>query len=241
LETDTAILEFANLTFRGLRREDLLRENEELKLIVTVNAEIIETANRDPHLAEIINRNWATLDGQWPYVLAKRQSGRKDIEKISGSDFVRELCVMAAARGLRVFLLGADASVNKAACTRLRREVGVAIEGYAPQLMSFPFPHDADAAIMERVAEFSPQILVLAFGAPKQEFWADAHLGELKALGIRWVIGAGGTLDFIAGTLRRAPLLVQRAGLEWLWRLALQPKLRFRRLLRAAQFMRYIK
>jgi N-acetylglucosaminyldiphosphoundecaprenol N-acetyl-beta-D-mannosaminyltransferase len=239
LETES--IQFANLTFRGLHRENLLHDDGDTKLIVTVNAEIIEQANRNPALAVIINGNWATLDGQWPYVLAKRQSGRNDIEKISGSDFVYELCATAALRDLRVFLLGADANVNKTACSRLRREVGVDIEGYSPPVMSFPFPQEADAAIMQRLAEYRPGILVLAFGAPKQEFWADAHLAQLNTLGVRWVIGAGGTLDFIAGTLRRAPVFIQRAGLEWLWRLVLQPKLRFRRLLRAVQFIKYVK
>jgi len=237
----TESVRFANLTFRGLHCEDLLRDDGDTKLIVTVNAEIIETANRNPQLAAIINGNWATFDGQLPYAIAKRQSGRDDIEKISGSDFVYQLSAMAASRNLRMFLLGADPPVNNAACSKLRREMGVEIGGYAPPVMSFPFPHDADAGIVQRIADFRPDILVLAFGAPKQEFWADAHLTQLKALGIRWVIGAGGTLDFIAGTLRRAPVFLQRAGLEWLWRLALQPTLRFRRLLRAVQFIKYIK
>lgn len=239
METETGCMRFANLAFRGLHREDLLRDDGSTKLIVTVNAEIIVSANRNPKLAKIINANWATLDGQWPWLLAKWRSGRKDIEKISGSDFVYELCAMAASRDLRVFLLGAEASVNKTARSRLRRELGIEIDGYSPPLMSFPFPESADAAILHRIAEFRPDILVLAFGAPKQEFWADAHLGHLATVGIRWVIGAGGTLDFIAGTLRRAPVFVQRAGLEWLWRLALQPKLRFRRLLHAVRFIQY--
>jgi N-acetylglucosaminyldiphosphoundecaprenol N-acetyl-beta-D-mannosaminyltransferase len=210
-----------------------------LKLIVTVNAEIIEQANRDPNLGRIINENWATLDGQWPYVAARLRSGRRDIEKISGSDFVYELSGMAAQHGLRMFLLGAEADVNRMARANLRREFGVEIDGYSPPLMSFPFPESADSKILDRIAEFRPSVLVIAFGAPKQEFWADAHLEPLRALGIRWIIGAGGTLDFIAGTLPRAPLFIQRAGLESLWRLALQPRLRFRRLLRAFRFLQY--
>jgi N-acetylglucosaminyldiphosphoundecaprenol N-acetyl-beta-D-mannosaminyltransferase len=239
LATETYALRFANLTFRGLRKEDLLRDDGRLKVIVTVNAEIIDQANRDPKLARIINENWATLDGHWPYLAAKWRSHRSEIHKISGSDFVYELCAMAAERDLRVFLLGAEADVNRTARARLRREFGVEIDGYSPPLMPFPFPNSADRNILDRIADFRPSVLVVAFGAPKQEFWADAHLEDLKALGIRWIIGAGGTLDFIAGTLPRAPLFIQRAGLESLWRLALQPRLRFRRLLRAFRFLQY--
>lgn len=239
MATDTQTIRFANLVFRGLHREEILRDHCDIKLIVPVNAEVVVAANRDPKLAAIVSANWATLDGQWPYILAKWRSQCRDLEKISGSDFVYELCAMAAARDYRVFLLGADAAVNRAACARLRREFGTNIDGYSPPLMQYPFPEPADTEIQHRLEEFRPEILVLAFGAPKQEFWADSHLAQLQSLGVRWVIGTGGTLDFIAGTIRRAPVFMQRAGLEWLWRLALQPKLRFRRLLRAAQFIQY--
>jgi N-acetylglucosaminyldiphosphoundecaprenol N-acetyl-beta-D-mannosaminyltransferase len=241
LGTEREHLRFANLTFRGLHRDDILRDDGDMKLIVTVNAEIIVQANHDQEFAGIINRNWATLDGQWPYLLARWRSRRKDIEKISGSDFVYELCATAAQRDLRVFLLGADAEVNRLACAGLRREFEIEVAGYAPPVMALPFPDKEDGRIIDRIAEFRPHILVVAFGAPKQELWADAHLEQLKRLGICWVIGAGGTLDFIAGTLRRAPVFMQRAGLESLWRLALQPKMRFRRLLRAFQFIQYAK
>jgi N-acetylglucosaminyldiphosphoundecaprenol N-acetyl-beta-D-mannosaminyltransferase len=209
------------------------------KRVVRSDPFLIVAANRDPKLAAIVNTNWATLDGQWPYVLAKWRSQRRDLEKISGSDFVYELCALASSRDYRVFLLGAEATVNRAACSRLHREFGITVDGYSPPVMNYPFPEPADAEILHRLEDLRPDILVIAFGAPKQEFWADAHLAQLRNLGVRWVIGAGGTLDFIAGTVRRAPVLLQRAGMEWLWRLALQPKLRFRRLLRAVQFIQY--
>jgi N-acetylglucosaminyldiphosphoundecaprenol N-acetyl-beta-D-mannosaminyltransferase len=233
------VLRFANLYFRGLRREDLLRDDGQLKLIVTVNAEIIVQANGDPILAEIINRNWATLDGHWPHLLARRSTGRNEIEKISGSDFIYDLCGMARERRMRVFLLGASPEVNRAACEKLRATHGIEIEGYAPPVMAFPFPGQVDGDIMARISAFRPHILVVGFGAPKQEYWADAHLPGLAKAGTRWVLAAGGTLDFVAGALRRAPVAVQRAGLESLWRFALQPRTRFRRLLRALRFLQY--
>lgn len=239
MATETDTLTFANLTFRGLHREDLLRDDGSLKNIVTVNAEIIVEANRNPELAEIINRSWATFDGQWPYVLAQWRAGRKDIEKISGSDFVYELCEYAAEHNLKVFLLGAAADVNRKACARLRRDIGVEITGYAPPLMKFPFPAAKDNEIVHRLQSFRPDILVICFGSPKQEFWADHHRDELERLGAHWVIGAGGTLDFIAGTVKRAPVFLQRAGLEGLWRLALEPRVRIMRVLRALRFLQY--
>lgn len=232
-------IQFANLTFGGLRREKILEETGSLKLIVTVNAEIIVEANRNPNLARAINANVATLDGQWPYVLARIRSGRKDIEKISGSDFSYELCEMAAARGHRVFLLGARPEVNAEAQRRLHSRLQLAISGYSPSEHRFPFPPELDAEILRRVTEWHPAVLIVAFGAPKQELWMAQHRLELEGLGVRWCLGAGGSLDFIAGNIPRAPVFMQRAGLESLWRLALEPRLRFRRILRALRFLQY--
>lgn len=237
--TEPRTLRFANLVFRGLEREDLLRDHGRLKVIITVNAEIIVEANRNPKLAEIINDNWATLDGQWPYLLAKWKTGRREIEKISGSDFVYELCQFAGQHGHRVFLLGAAADVNRTACARLRREIGIEIDGYAPPNMPFPFATAQDQVILKRLELFRPHIVVVCFGSPKQELWADLHKQTLDRMGVRWTIGAGGTLDFVAGAVRRAPVLFQKAGLEALWRLALEPRSRFLRVLRAFQFLRY--
>jgi N-acetylglucosaminyldiphosphoundecaprenol N-acetyl-beta-D-mannosaminyltransferase len=239
LATEPGTLRFANLTFRGLQRKTLLRDDGRFKAIITVNAEIIVEAHRNPKLAEIINSNWATLDGQWPYLLARWRSGVRELEKISGSDFVYELCEFAAQHGHRLFLLGAAAEVNRTACERLRSDFGIEIDGYSPPNMPFPFPEVQDEEMLARLEKFRPKIVVVCFGSPKQELWADLHKQALDGMGVRWVIGAGGTLDFVAGTVKRAPVLFQKAGLESLWRLALEPRSRIRRVLRAFHFLRY--
>ena len=239
METRCATVRFANLLFRGLRRRDLLRDDGRLKSIITVNAEIIVEANRNPRLAAFIDKNWATFDGQWPYLFARWKTGHREMEKISGSDFVYDLCEFAGQHKYRVFLLGASPSVNDVACVRLRKKFDIEVEGYAPPLMSFPFSKAQDQEILIRLKTFKPQIVVVCFGSPKQELWADIHYQKMEEIGIRWLIGAGGTLDFVAGAIRRAPVLLQRAGLEALWRLALEPRRRFVRVLRAFQFLRY--
>ena len=236
--TELEPVRFANLMFRGLCKKDILEDDGSFKHIVTVNGEIIVEANRNPRLAAIINENWGTLDGQWPFAVARWRSGRKEIEKISGSDFVYDLCEMAAARDYRVFLLGARADVNKKARARLRREYGIETHGYSPTL-GYPFPAEEIARIAERIEWFRPEVLVLAFGCPKQELLAEEQRELFQRCGVRWVIGVGGTLDFIAGNLKRAPKCIQCAGLESLWRLAQQPRLRFQRVIRAARFLQY--
>lgn len=239
MATESSKLRFANLIFRGLSRRDLLRDQPGLRQIVTVNAEIIVLANRDRKLRKIINRNWATLDGQWPYLLARWKSGNRGIEKISGSDFIYDLCKFATLRDLRVFLLGGSEDVNQAACERLHSQFGANVDGFAPPICAFPFPGQVDKEMIKAIESVRPAILIVCLGSPKQELWMDSHRRELAAAGVRWMIGAGGTLDFVSGNLKRAPVILQRAGLEFFWRFALQPKTRLSRVLRAVQFVRY--
>ncbi len=232
-------IQFANLTFRGLHRENLLQDSGTLKQIVTVNAEIIVEANRNPKLARIIAESYATLDGQWPFLMARWRTGRRDLEKISGSDFVYELAEMAATAGHRVFLLGARPEVNELAQRKLRLRYGGAVNGFSPAVHPYPFPEHVDHEILGRIHDYRPAVLIAAFGAPKQDLWLYQHRKTLEDSGVLWAMGAGGSLDFVAGALRRAPVLMQRLGLESIWRLALEPRLRFIRILRAIRFLQY--
>jgi len=104
----TKYVEFANLTFKGLRRTDILREDKILKFIVTVNAEFIVKANKNDAFKKIIDKNYATFDGQIPYFLAKKQNSNAIIEKISGSDLIYDFCEMAKNKNKNIFLLGGD-------------------------------------------------------------------------------------------------------------------------------------
>ena len=91
-------------------------------------------------------------------------------------------------------------------------------------------PADTAADVLARIEAARPTVLFVCFGAPKQELWIRDHEAALAAAGVRIVIGAGGSLDFIGGAVRRAPRAISDLGLEWLWRLALQPRTRFRRM-----------
>ena len=86
--------------------------------------------------------------------------------------------------------------------------------------------------VLARIAQFQPTYLAVCLGSPKAELWIADSLKKLEALGVRFVIGVGGAADFVAGVTRRAPKSVQWLGLEWLFRLAVAPRQRFRRTLR---------
>jgi N-acetylglucosaminyldiphosphoundecaprenol N-acetyl-beta-D-mannosaminyltransferase len=165
-------------------------------------------------------------DGQ-PLVWTSRLLGAPLPEKISGSDLVLPLMERAAARGWRVYLLGGGKGVAEKAAEVLSARFGVTIVGCdAPMVSLEPNPAQ-DGALIERIREAKPELLLVALGAPKQELWLHRVGPRIRpAVGI----GVGAALDFVAGA-RRAPRWMSRAGLEWLFRLFQEPRRMSRRYL----------
>jgi N-acetylglucosaminyldiphosphoundecaprenol N-acetyl-beta-D-mannosaminyltransferase len=214
-----------------------------LALVITVNADFIVSAHADPRFARIIDENCATFDGQIPFVLARRLARPRGapIEKISGSDLVPELLEQAGRRGQRVFFLGAAAQANTAAVAAAKQRFGADVAGYSPPLANYPFPDDWREACRARIAAFKPDMVFVALGAPKQEFWMDDEKAWLAASGVQLCIGCGGSLDFLSGQIKRAPKWVQSIGMEGVYRLLTQPKwFRLKRLLRSFMVFIYI-
>jgi N-acetylglucosaminyldiphosphoundecaprenol N-acetyl-beta-D-mannosaminyltransferase len=148
---------------------------------------------------------------------------------VSGSDLVEPLAERAAARGWRVYLLGGGTGVAADAAARLQaRFPRVNVVGVdAPRIGADGSDGDAGAALA-RLRAANPDLVMVALGAPKQELWIHRHR---EALAPAVAVGVGGSLDFIAGRVRRAPRWASRAGLEWAWRLAREPRRLWRRYL----------
>ena len=159
-------------------------------------------------------------DGQ-PIVWLGRLKGIP-VTRTTGSDLIVPLCRRAVRQGQSVYLLGATTEALSGAAQRLRQDVpGLTIAGqYAP-------PHDFDpngaeaADAIERVRASGADLCFVALGAPKQEIFAARAVAANVAAGFL-CIGAG--LDFLAGTQHRAPVFFQKFAIEWLWRLAHQPR-----------------
>lgn len=164
---------------------------------------------------------FVSADGAPIVHLARSQS--RAIERTTGADLVLPLCEEAARRGLPVYLFGSSPDVLGRAGRRLADNCNgrLSIAGSEAPAMGFaPDSAAADAAI-ERIARSGARICFLALGAPKQELLA----ARAVALGVPVVfVCIGAALDFIAGAQVRAPGLMQRYGLEWLWRLATNPR-----------------
>lgn len=237
------MITFANLKFRGLNRDLLLgsSNNGGLRFIVTVNSEFIVNSNRNAKFRDIVNSNIATFDGQLPYLLAKLKNRTVKFEKISGSDFIYDACAYSKAHSLRVYLLGGNELSNTGAVTALRERYGIEVDGYSPPYRPYPFDDQHNRAILESIALFKPHFLFVGFGAMKQEFWIDEHKQTLEAIGVRWAVGCGGTFDFVSGRIPRAPVFMQRLGLEGVYRLLREPQwFRVKRLFKSLLVFRYI-
>ncbi len=188
--------------------------------IATVNADFVVKALTDPELRQLLQEvDMATADGM-PLVWGARLLGTPLEERVAGADMVPALAELSARKGFSMFFLGAAPGVATRA--------GEILQAQYPNLkivgILSPPPSsvlDMDHAIIEKIKTAKPDILLVAFGNPKQEKWIGMYGREL---GVPVMIGVGGTFDFIAGQTKRAPLWMQRSGLEWVFRLAQEPK-----------------
>jgi N-acetylglucosaminyldiphosphoundecaprenol N-acetyl-beta-D-mannosaminyltransferase len=176
-----------------------------------------------------------------PVVAAARLLRRALPERVPGSDlapaiFTRVTSIAAASEAapapLRVFLLGAGPGVaDRAAANIAARWPGVEVVGTLSPPMGFERDPMENSRILAAVAATRPDVLMVGFGAPKQELWVHAHADQLDA---KVALCIGATIDFLAGEKRRAPQWMRRFGLEWLHRLSTEPRRLAKRYLRDA-------
>lgn len=194
--------------------------------IATANVDFLMQAWRDPELHRILLEADLVIADGAPIVWASRLFGPRLRERVTGSDITPMLATACARENLRVFLLGGGPGVaEKAAQVLCGRNSGLAIAGtYSPPLAGvLDMNHDE---IVRRLNEAKPHLLLVAFGAPKQEKFINLNLRKWN---VPLAIGIGGTLDFLAGVQHRAPPVVQKIGMEWLWRMLTNPKRLFAR------------
>jgi N-acetylglucosaminyldiphosphoundecaprenol N-acetyl-beta-D-mannosaminyltransferase len=217
------------LTFEGaLDAIDGLLDAGSGGTVFTPNVDHVVIAERDPRLrAAYESASLVVPDGQW-LIWASRLLGTPLPEKISGSDLVVPLARRAAARSRSMYLLGGAPGVAEEAGRRLTAMTAVRIAGCSSPAVSLEPSAEETRRVLEPVLAARPDILLVAFGAPKQEIWAHRIAEALRPA---LLFGVGASLDFVAGRVKRAPRWVSRSGLEWLFRLALEPRRLARRYL----------
>jgi N-acetylglucosaminyldiphosphoundecaprenol N-acetyl-beta-D-mannosaminyltransferase len=197
--------------------------------VITLNPEYLYRAQSEPELMEILHRaDLVTADGVG-IVWAARRAGNPVPERVAGIDLLLRLAAEAGMHRWRVFLLGAAPGVAEAAGRELAaRYPGLTVAGTHHGY----FRPEEELAVIAKVRQSRADLLFVALGAPRQEIWAARHL---EALNVPVVMGVGGSLDVLAGRVRRAPAWLRRLHLEWLGRLLMDPK-RWRRQLVLPKF-----
>ena len=205
-------------------------DNNSVKTIYTPNSEIMMAAQRDKDLKEILSSGSMLIADGAGVVLAAKILGYKLPERVAGYDLVENIFSSFGKKGLRVFLLGSKPGIAEAAAISvISKYKGIEISGYHHGY----FSKEETNSIINKINESRTDLLLVGFGAPKQEKWIHEYKDILK---VKVCIGVGGSLDGFAGNVPRAPEFFQKHNLEWLYRLYREPR-RFWRMLDIPKFL----
>ena len=189
--------------------------------IATANVDFLMNAIRDPELQAILCSCELVIADGMPILWASRMMGASLKERVCGVDLVPRVAELCARRGYSLFLLGASEENSARAAEKLQeRFSGLRIAGrYSPPVK--PLDQMNHDEILRRINSARPDVLLVAMGNPKQEKWLAMHRYKLN---VPIAIGVGGSIDFMAGAVSRAPKWMQHSGLEWAYRMAQEPK-----------------
>jgi N-acetylglucosaminyldiphosphoundecaprenol N-acetyl-beta-D-mannosaminyltransferase len=197
--------------------------------VFTPNVDHVVECQDNPAFRVAYDTVSLSLADGMPVVWAARLLGKPLPEKVSGSDLLAPLMRRASDRGWRVFLLGGGEGVAQRAAERMARDYpGARVVGTLGPRIDMREAPEARRGILADVAAAKPDIVLVALGAPKQELWIHE---AREAVAPAVLLGVGASLDFVAGTVRRAPAWVSRNGLEWAYRLGREPRRLWRRYL----------
>jgi len=217
-----------NLTMgEALEQISYLTGNTRQSYVVTPNVDHLVKLQKDDEFLEIYkNASLVLTDGQ-PLIWISKLYRTPIKEKISGSDLFPEVCKLAADKGYKMFFLGAAEGVADAAAKKLTAKYPeLRIVGTLSPKMGFENDSNEIRRVIETVRVTSPDILVVALGAPKQEKFLYRNK---KSLDVPLSLLVGAALDFEAGNVKRAPAWMSRNGLEWFYRFCKEPGRMFRR------------
>lgn len=226
---------FAGIAFDNLRMEDVIDRIDEMvrtgmpRMVVTANVDHLLRIQHDRYYASVVAQaDMILADGQ-PIVWATRLLGSPLKERVPGSDLFPRLCEHAAKQGYRVFFMGGEPGVADDARDVLQRRFpSLQVVGtYCPP-MGFEKTDSVNRKAIEAVCSARPHILFVALGSPKQEEWIAAHMHVCR---VPVSIGIGISFSFVSGHVKRAPVWMQRVGLEWAHRLYSEPSRLWRRYL----------
>jgi len=217
--------------------EEFLQDDEP-KTIYTPNTEIIMEAKEDEGLKEVLNNGDLIIPDGIGLIYASKIKKKPLVERVTGFDLSIEMIKLADKNKYSLFLLGGEEGIAKKAGEKIvEKYPNVKIVGHNNGYFKgahIGFPgHEEEREVIEKIKKAKPDILFVGFGAPKSEKWIELYKNELNC---KVMIGNGGTMDIIAGKVKRAPEVYQKLGLEWFYRLIKEPS-RIKRQIALPKFM----
>lgn len=193
--------------------------------VITLNAALLCMMRRDEELRAACRSGDLIVADGVPVVAISRLAGVPLPERVAGVDLTARLLAEGAARGLSVYFLGARPEVVRSLADYCRRNhPGLKVVGWRDGY----FCAADHAGIVAEIARLAPHMLFVGMPSPFKETWCQRHR---EALGVPVIVGVGGTFDVLTGYVRRAPRLLQTVGMEWSWRLAMEPRKMWKRYL----------
>ncbi len=203
-------------------------EGEKPRSIYTPNPEIIMQAHRNPEVMRVLNRADMVVADGIGVVYASKILKKPVRERVAGCDLSLKILEYCAKSGLPVYIYGGKPGVAQKAAENLeKRFSGLLVAG-----VTHGYVNDTES-VLDDINKSGAKLVLVCLGAPRQEVWIDENKGKTNA---RLFIGAGGSVDIFAGTVRRAPDVFIKLNLEWFYRLLSQPS-RFVRMLDLPVFM----
>ncbi len=229
------IVPIGSLKISNVSWEEAICRVEELisldanEYVLTPNVDHVVQAETDRYLRKIYRECPLVVADGMPIIWASRFFKKPLQAKISGSDFLIRFCRTAARKGYRLFFLGGrDDAAEISADILRKRYPGLKVAGVYSPPKGFELDEKSNNRVLERIKAVRPDLIFVGLGTPKQEKWIYENRHRYRAR-VSFPVGAG--FDFLSGKIRRAPVWMRRAGLEWLWRMLLDPKRLFYRYL----------
>lgn len=210
------------------RMESLIRARRP-SYVVTPNVDVLVQLQTDREFKRIYDGAALVLPDGVPLIWAGKFLGTPFKAKVSGSDLFVEFCEFASKKGFKVYFMGAMPGVAaKAADILMKRYPGLKVVGTHSPSFGFEKNEAECADIVQRIRAASPDVLFVGLGSPKQEKWTDRFKDKH---GVPVSVMCGISFDYVAGTVKRAPRWMQNVGLEWFFRLCIEPKRLWKRYL----------
>ncbi|WIF95312.1 WecB/TagA/CpsF family glycosyltransferase [Caminicella sporogenes] len=191
--------------------------DDKLSIITTPNTEIVMMANKDKELLEVLKNSNMNIPDGIGLIYASKIHKLEIPERVTGVDFMRKILEYCNDINGSIFILGGKPGVAQKACENIKKRFkNIEIKGFEHGY----FNSEEEQIIIEKINKANPDVLFVALGAPRQEKWIYKNRKRLNA---KVAIGVGGSVDIWAGTAKRAPVIYQKLGLEWFYRLLKEP------------------